>query len=105
MHKLVDCIDVRIDEEAPVKDQQRISTKLDEKDDENNEDEEQKNSVSQEDDESGGEETPKQEEPGQQSTSNPSSRITQKNHPESRIIGEKDKGVKTRRRIIKDIKQ
>jgi hypothetical protein len=29
-------------------------------------------------------------------------RITQKNHPESQIIGEKDKGVQTRRRIIKD---
>jgi hypothetical protein len=42
MHKLVDCIDVRIDEEAPVKDQQRISTKPDEKYDENNEDGEQK---------------------------------------------------------------
>jgi hypothetical protein len=43
MHKLVDCIDVRIDEEAPVKDQQRISTKSDEEDDENNENEEQTN--------------------------------------------------------------
>jgi hypothetical protein len=34
MHKLVDYIDVLIDEEAPVKDQQGISTKPDEKDDE-----------------------------------------------------------------------
>ena len=54
--------------------------------------------------ESDGEDTPRQEESGQQSTSNPSSRITQKNHPESQIIGEKDKGVQTRRRIIKDTK-
>jgi hypothetical protein len=38
MHKLVDCINVGIDEEAPVKDQHIISTKSDEKDDENNED-------------------------------------------------------------------
>jgi hypothetical protein len=83
MHKLIDCIDVRIDEEALVKDQHRISTKPDEKGDENNENEEQKVSESQEYDESGGEETPGQEESGQQSTSNPSSRITQKNHPES----------------------
>jgi hypothetical protein len=30
LHKLVDCIDVRIDEEASVKDQQRISTKSNE---------------------------------------------------------------------------
>jgi hypothetical protein len=36
MHKLVDCID----EEAPVKDQQRISTNPYEKYDENNEDKE-----------------------------------------------------------------
>jgi hypothetical protein len=62
MHKLVDCIDVQIDEEALVKDQHRIITKLDEKDGENNENEEQQISVSQEDDELGGEETIRQEE-------------------------------------------
>ena len=59
MHKLVDCIDVQIDEEAHVKDQQRMSTKPDEKDDENNETEEQQTPESQEDDESGEEETPR----------------------------------------------
>jgi hypothetical protein len=32
-------------------------------------------------------------------------RITQKNHPEIQIIGEKYKGVQTRSRIIKDTKQ
>jgi hypothetical protein len=53
-HKLVDCIDVRIDEEAPVKDQLRISTNTDEKYDENNENKEQQILESQEDDESGG---------------------------------------------------
>ena len=57
MHKLVDCIGVRIDVEAPVKDQQRLSTKSDEEYDENNKNEEQQISESQEDDESGGEET------------------------------------------------
>jgi hypothetical protein len=82
MHKLVYCIYVQIDEEAPVKDQQRIHTKPDEKDDENNENEEKQISESQEDDESGEEETPRQEESVQQSTSNTFSRITQKNHPE-----------------------
>ena len=46
MHKLVDCIDVRIDEEASIKDQQRIITKTYEKDDENNEDKEQQISES-----------------------------------------------------------
>jgi hypothetical protein len=41
----------------------------------------------------------------QQSTTNSSSRIIQKNHPASQIIGEKDKGVQTRRKIIKIIEQ
>jgi hypothetical protein len=41
MHKFVDCIDVRIDQESLVKDRQRASTKPYEKDDENNENEEQ----------------------------------------------------------------
>jgi hypothetical protein len=40
LHKLVDCIDVRIDKEAPVKDQHKISTKSNEEEDKNNEDEE-----------------------------------------------------------------
>jgi hypothetical protein len=41
----------------------------------------------------------------QQTTSNSSSRITQKNHPANQIIGEKDKGVQTRRKIIKNTEQ
>jgi FtsZ-interacting cell division protein YlmF len=105
IHKLVDCIDIRIDEDDPVKYQQRISTKSDEEDDENNENEEKQILESQEDGESGGEETSKQEESRQPSTSNTSSKITQQNHPTSQIIGEKDKGVQTRRRIIKDTEQ
>jgi hypothetical protein len=59
MHKLVDYIDVRIDEEAPIKHQQRIRTKSYEEYDEDNENEEQQISESQEDNESGGEETPR----------------------------------------------
>ena len=39
----------------------------------------------------------------QQSTTNSSSKIIQKNHPASKIIGEKDKGVQTRRKLIKNI--
>jgi hypothetical protein len=41
----------------------------------------------------------------EQSTTNSSSRIIQKNHPASQIIGEKDKGVQTRRKLIKNIEQ
>jgi hypothetical protein len=41
----------------------------------------------------------------QQSTTNSSSIIIQKNHPASQIIGEKDKGVQTRRKLIKTTEQ
>ena len=41
----------------------------------------------------------------QQSTSNSSSKIIQKYHPASQIIGEKDKGVQTRRKLIRNTEQ
>jgi hypothetical protein len=94
-HKLVDCIDLKVDEGVLVREVRNIESTT--KDIAETEDEQVQ--------ESDGEETPRQEELGQQSTSNPSSRITQKNHPESQIVGEKDKGVQTRRRIIKDIEK
>jgi FtsZ-interacting cell division protein YlmF len=95
LHKLVDCIDLKVDEGVSVREVRNIESTTEETDE--TEDEQ-----VQESDE---EETPRQEESGQQSTSNPSSIITQKNHLESHIIGEKEKGVQTRRRIIKDIEQ
>jgi hypothetical protein len=95
LHKLVDCIDLKVDEGVPVREVSNIESTTE--DTAETEDEQVQ--------ESDGEETPRQEESGQQSTSNPSSRITQKNHPESQIIGEKDKGVQTRRRITKDTEQ
>jgi hypothetical protein len=51
------------------------------------------------------EDTDTQTDSNQQATSSSSSRITQKNHPRSQIIGEKDKGVQTRRKIIKNTEQ
>ena len=51
------------------------------------------------------EDTDTQTDLNQQTTSNSSSRITQKNHHASQIIGEKDKGVQTRRKIIKNTEQ
>jgi FtsZ-interacting cell division protein YlmF len=95
LHKLVDCIDLKVDEGVPVREVSNIESTTE--DTAETEDEQVQESY--------GEETPRQEESGQQSTSNPSSKITQKNHPESQIIGEKDKGVQTRRRIIKDTEQ
>jgi hypothetical protein len=92
LHKLVDCIDLKVDEGVPIREVRNIESTIE--DTAETEDEQVQ--------ESNGQETPRQQELGQQSTSNPSSRITQNNHPESQIIGEKDKGVQTRRRITKD---
>jgi hypothetical protein len=46
-----------------------------------------------------------QKDSNQQSISNPSSKIIQNNHPASQIIGGKDKGVQTRRKLIKNTDQ
>jgi FtsZ-interacting cell division protein YlmF len=93
---LVDCIDIKVDEGVPKREVSHIESAIEETTEAKDEQVQ----------ESDGEETPRHsEESGQQSTSNPSSRITQKNHLESQIIGEKDKGVQTKRRIIKDTEQ
>jgi FtsZ-interacting cell division protein YlmF len=47
------------------------------------------------------EDSSKQAEPEQK----PPSRSVQKNHPESQILGDKDKGVQTRRKLIKASEQ
>ena len=46
-----------------------------------------------------------QEDSRQQTESKPPSRIVQKNHPENQIIGDKNKGVQTRRKLIKASEQ
>jgi hypothetical protein len=92
LHKLVDCIDLKVDEGVPVRDVRNIESTTEDIDETGDEQIQ----------ESDGEETPRQEESGQRSTTNSYSRITQKNHLERQIIGEKDTGVQTRRRIIKD---
>jgi hypothetical protein len=93
LHKLVDCIDLKVDEGVSEREVRNIESTT----------EDTYKTKYEQVQESDGEETPTQES-GQKSASNPSSRITQKNHPESQIIGEKDKSVQTRRRIIKDTK-
>jgi transposase InsO family protein len=101
LHKLVDCIDIKVDEEIPVRDVSSVESTTEdivEIEDEQVQESEREDSESDED-------TNTQADSNQQTTSNPSSRITQKNHPASQIIGEKDKGVQTRRRIIKDTEQ
>ena len=95
---MVDCIDTKVDKGVPVREVSNTkSTTKDIVEDEV----EQVQELEQEDSESD-EDANTQEYSNQQTTSNYSSIITQKNHLASQIIGEKDKGVQTRRRIIKN---
>jgi hypothetical protein len=98
LHKLVDCIDLKVDEGVPLREVSNIETTIEDiAEDENEHVQESKKEDSESD-----EDTKTQADSNRQTTSSPSSIITQKNHHASHIIGEKDKGVQTRRRIIKD---
>ena len=92
---MVDCIDVKIDEGIPAREvySNESSTK-----DTTKAEDEQVQELENEDFES-------DEDSNQQSTTNSSSRIIQKNHPASHIIGQKDKGVQTKRKLIKTTEQ
>jgi hypothetical protein len=101
LHKMVDCIDIKFDEGIPAREvyNNESSTEDTAKDgDEQVQESENEDSESDEDRDT-------LTDSNQQTTSNSSSRITQKNHPASQIIGEKDKGVQTMRKIIKNTKQ
>jgi hypothetical protein len=101
LHKMVDFIDIKVDEGIPTREvyNNESSTEVIAK-----AEDEQVQESENEDSESD-EYIDTQTNSNQQTTSNSSSRITQKNHPASQIIGEKDKGVQTRRKIIKNIEQ
>jgi hypothetical protein len=101
LHKMVDCIDVKIDEGIPAR--EVYSNESSTEDTAKVEDEQVQESEN-EDSESD-EDSDTQTDSNQQSTTNSSSRIIQKNHPASQIIGEKDKGVQTRRKLIKTTEQ
>jgi hypothetical protein len=101
LHKMVDCIDIKFNEGIPAREvyNNESSTKDIAKD------EDEQFQESENEDSESDEDTDTQTDSNQQTTSNSSSRITQKNHPASQIIGEKDKGVQTRRKIIKNTEQ
>jgi FtsZ-interacting cell division protein YlmF len=91
LSKLVDCIDLKVDEGVPVREVSNNESATEdtvESEDEQVHESEKEDSKSDED-------TNTQADSNQQTTSNPA----------SQIIGEKDKGVQTMRRIIKDTKQ
>jgi hypothetical protein len=101
LHKIVDCIDIKVDEGIPTREvYNNESSTEDTAKDEDEHVQESKNEDSKSD-----EDTDTQKDSNQQTTSNSSSKITQKNHPASQIVGEKDKGVQTTRKIIKNTKQ
>jgi hypothetical protein len=98
---MVQCIDIKVDEGIPAREVYSNESSVEntaKAEDEQVQESENKDSESDED-------TDTHTDSNQQTTSNSSSRITQKNHPASQIIGEKDKGVQTRRKIIKNTEQ
>jgi hypothetical protein len=98
LHKLVDFIDIKVDEGILEKEVNNIESKIEDID----EFEVEQVQESEQEDSDSDEDANTQADLNQHTTSNSSSRITQKNHSASQIIGEKDKGVQTRRRIIKN---
>jgi hypothetical protein len=98
---LVDRIDIKVDERIPVREvnnTESTTKDIDEVEAEHVKESEQEYFEPDED-------ANIQTDSNQQTTSNSSSKITQKNHPASQIIGEKDKVVQTMRNIIKNIEQ
>jgi len=101
LHKMVDCIDVKFDEGIPTREVYNNESSIEDTTkakDEHVQESENEDSGSDEDSDT-------QIDSNQQSTTNSSSKIIQKNHPASQIIGEKDKGVQTRRKLIKNTEQ
>ena len=88
---MVDCIDVKVDEEC----HGNTSHKDDEESGLDDVDEEQDQGSQEEESEPEDDEGDSQQPPVK-----PSSRIIRKNHPENQIIGDKNKGVQTRRKIL-----
>jgi len=93
---MVDCIDIKVDEGILVKDTQ-ISNVESSTEETVEDKEEQVQESKKEDSESDNECVDTQ-----QQSVKPPSRIIQKNHSESQIIGDRNEGVQTRRKMLKD---
>jgi hypothetical protein len=101
LHKLVDCIDIKVDEEIPVRNVRSVEPR--EKDIVEDEDEQVQGSEKEEFESD--EDTNTQTDTNQQKEAKSPLRIIKKNHPENQIIGDINKGVQTRRKLIKDSEQ
>jgi hypothetical protein len=101
LHKLVDCIDIKVDEEIPVINVSSAEPRT--KDTVEDEDEQVQGS---EREESGSDvDTNIQIDTNKQKEAKSPLRIIRKNHPENQIIGDINEGVQTRRKLIKDSEQ
>jgi hypothetical protein len=98
---MVDSIDVKIDEGIPTREVYSNESSIE--DTTKAEDEQVQESENEESELD--EDSDTQTDSNQHSTTNSSSRFIQKNHPASQVIGEKDKGVQTRRKLIKTTEQ
>jgi FtsZ-interacting cell division protein YlmF len=101
LHKLVDCIDIKVDEEIPVKNVSSVEPRT--KDVVEDEDEQVQGSEKEEYESN--EDTNTQTNTNQQKEEKSPLRIIKKNHPGNQIIGDINKGVQTRRKLIKDSEQ
>jgi hypothetical protein len=101
LHKLVDCIDIKVDEEIPIKNVDSVEPRT--KDIVEDEDEQVQGSEKEESESD--EDTNTQTDTNQQKEAKSPLRIIRKNHPENQIIGDINEGVQTRRKLIKDSEQ
>jgi hypothetical protein len=101
LHKLVDCIDVKVDEEIRVRnissDESRTKDTV--------EDEDEQVQGSEREEAESDEDVNIQTDTSQQKEAKSPLRIIRKNHPENQIIGDINEGVQTRRKLIKDTEQ
>jgi hypothetical protein len=98
LHKLVDCIDVKVDEEIPVR---NIHSDEPRTKDTTEDEHEEVQGLEREEAESD-EDVNIQTNTSQQKEAKSPLRIIRKNHPENQIIGDINEGVQTRRKPIKD---
>jgi hypothetical protein len=101
LHKLVDCIDIKVDEEIPV----RNVTNAEPRTEYIVEDEDEQVQGSEREESGSDEDMNIQTDIDKQKEAKSPLRIIRKNHPENQIIGDINEGVQTRRKLIKDSEQ
>jgi hypothetical protein len=101
LHKLVDCIDIKVDKEILV----RNVTNAEPRTEDTVEDEDEQVQGSEREEYGSDEDMSIQTDTDNQKEAKSLLRIIRKNHPENQIIGDINEGVQTRRKLIKDLEQ